>query len=293
MRGTPRSRLADAVPSEETTVGYLLWLSRPRFWFYLAGPVLLGVIYAAADPMDLVDPMAVALFAYFLIPANIFLYGINDAFDARADAHNLKKDGREVRYRNLLAVNVAVVLCGFMGLVFLPLLPRAGTVAMAGFLLLSLAYNAPPLRFKTTPFLDSVSNGLYVLPGVTAYVTVAGSFPPSAAVVGGWLWMMGMHTFSAIPDIGLDRAAGVRTTATLLGGRNGFRYCVAVWLLAALAFVTLHPALGVLLAVYPILAIGVSLLGVDVDRACWWVPALNAAVGVGLTIPGLWVLVMV
>jgi hypothetical protein len=33
-------------------------------------------------------------------------------------------------------------------------------------------YSAPPLRFKTTPFLDSLSNGLYILPGVVAYAAI-------------------------------------------------------------------------------------------------------------------------
>lgn len=291
MSGTSPSRLADAVPSEETTAGYLLLLSRPRFWFHLAGPVLVGVIYAAADPGDLLDPLAIALFAYFLIPANVFLYGVNDAFDVSADVHNLKKDDREVRYRDSRTVNVAITLCGVAGLAFLPFLPRAGAGAIAGFLLLGLAYSAPPLRLKTTPFLDSFSYGLYVLPGVSAYAAVAGSLPPLAAVAGGWLWTMGVHTFSAIPDIGLDRAAGIRTTATLLGARNAFRYCTAVWLLAALAFAVLHLALGALLIIYPVLAVGVPLSGITVDRDCWWFPAIHVAVGMGLTIAGLWVLV--
>ena len=36
-------RLQGTLPPETTTTGYLLRLSRPRFWFYLAGPV--AVVY--------------------------------------------------------------------------------------------------------------------------------------------------------------------------------------------------------------------------------------------------------
>jgi len=80
------------LPSEGTTAGYLLRLSRPRFWLYLAGPVVVGVAYAARTPAELFAPIAVALFAYFLVPANVFLYGVNDVFDADIDVETQKKN---------------------------------------------------------------------------------------------------------------------------------------------------------------------------------------------------------
>ncbi|MEF8937724.1 MAG: lycopene elongase, partial [Halovenus sp.] len=84
-------RLSALAPSEQTFLGYLFWLSRPRFWFYLAGPVIVGVVYGASSQADLFTPLTVELFLYFLIPANIFLYGINDIFDADIDQLNPKK----------------------------------------------------------------------------------------------------------------------------------------------------------------------------------------------------------
>ena len=74
------------LPSEATPTGYVLRMSRPRFWPYLAGPVVVGVAYAAASTAELFAPVAVALFVYFLLPANVFLYGVNDVFDADVDA---------------------------------------------------------------------------------------------------------------------------------------------------------------------------------------------------------------
>jgi 4-hydroxybenzoate polyprenyltransferase len=287
---TPLSRLARYVPPESTTAGYLLRLSRPRFWFYLAGPVVVGVAYAAGTAVALFAPVAVALFAYFLVPANVYLYGVNDVFDRDVDAVNPKKDDREVRYAGDRLVPVLVAACGLAGAAFLPFLPGPAALAMVGFLPLGAAYSAPPLRFKTTPLLDSVSNGLYVLPGVCAYATLSGTWPPLAAVVGGWLWTMGMHTFSAIPDIEPDRTAGIRTTATALGERWAYWDCAGVWTLAALAFLVVHPALGALLAGYPPFALWVGRSSVSVDRAYWWFPAVNVAAGTCLTLGGLWVL---
>jgi 4-hydroxybenzoate polyprenyltransferase len=282
--------LERALPSEETPTGYVLRMSRPRFWLYLAGPVVVGVAYAATTIAELFAPLAVALFAYFLLPANVLLYGVNDVFDADIDEENPKKEDREVRYRGDRLVPVLVVCSGALGLAFLPFLPAAGAIALVAFLLLSVEYSAPPLRFKTTPVLDSLSNGLYVLPGVVAYAALAGAGPPLLAVAAAWLWAMGMHTFSAIPDIDPDRAAGIRTTATLLGERRTYGYCAGCWLAAAAVFGFVHPFFAGVLGIYPLFVAGIALSDVAVDRAYWWFPVLNTVAGMTLTLGGLWVM---
>jgi 4-hydroxybenzoate polyprenyltransferase len=285
-----RFALDRVLPPEDTAVGYLLRLSRPRFWLYLAGPVIVGVAYAASSVADLFAPLGLALFGYFLLPANIYLYGVNDIFDADIDAENPKKEGREVRYQGSRLVVAAVVVSGLAGLAFVPFLPLAAVVVLALFGFLATEYSAPPLRFKTTPFLDSVSNGLYILPGVVAYTALAGQLPPLGAIVGGWLWTMGMHTFSAIPDIEPDRAAGIETTATYLGEFNTYLYCALMWLLAAVAFVYVHPFFTVVLMLYPLLVFGITYARVDVDEAYWWYPIINTAAGMVLTLAALYVL---
>ena len=286
-------RLSSLTPSERTLPGYLFWLSRPRFWLYLAGPVIVGVVYGAAGPGEVVQPITVALFAYFLLPANLFLYGINDIFDADIDALNPKKaeDGREVQYTGSRAVAAVVASATLLGAAFVPFLPRTALLPFAGFYLLGVAYSAPPLRFKTTPFLDSLSNGLYVLPALVAYATLTGSFPPALAVAGGWIWAMGMHTFSAIPDIEPDRAAGIHTTATLLGERRTLAYCGACWLAAAGLMAWLHPFLGGVFAVYLLFVAGIAAGNVAISRAYWWFPAVNTLAGMVLTLGGIWGLI--
>ena len=267
---------------------YLLVLSRPRFWLYLAGPVAVGVTYGIGDVSELFTPVTVSLAGYFLVPANVFLYGINDLFDADVDELNPKKDDREARWQGDRLTVTAVGLAAGVGVATFAITPRIAWPYLAGFLLLSAGYSAPPLRFKTTPLADSVSNGLYVLPGAAAYATVAGTQPPLAALVGAWLWTMGMHTFSAIPDIEPDRAAGIRTTATVLGTPRTYLYCLACWAAAAAAFAAVDVRLGLLLGVYPVFVTWVARSAVSVDRAYWWFPALNTAVGTLLAMGGLW-----
>jgi 4-hydroxybenzoate polyprenyltransferase len=269
-------------------VRYLVKSSRPRFWLYLAGPVAVGVVYGARSTAELFTPATLVLFAYFLVPANVLLYGVNDVFDADVDVENPKKEGREVRYAGTRVVPAAVVGSVLLALVPVALTPPLAWPWLAGFLLLGVAYSAPPLRLKTTPPLDSLSNGLYVLPGAAAYAAVATRQPPLLAVVGGWCWTMAMHTFSAVPDIEPDRRAGIETTATRLGAGWTYAYCAACWTLAAVAFGLLDPRLGALVAVYPVGVVVVARSSVDVSRAYWWYPAVNTVVGALITMGGLW-----
>lgn len=285
MTASPTSAGDDSLGEQ---LSYLLTLSRPRFWLYLAGPVLVGVAYAAETASELFAPAAILLFVYFLAPANVFLYGINDIYDREIDAANPKKEAKEARYRGQRVVPVAVTLCALLPLLFVPFVPTAAWPWIAAFLALGAAYSSPPVRFKTTPLLDSISNGLYIMPAGAAYAVVSGSQPPLIAVLGGWLWAMGMHTFSAIPDIEPDRETGIRTTATVLGERRTYAYCGVCWLASAVAFGALDVRLGALMLVYPALVVAVVTSSVAVDRAYWWFPAINTLVGAVLTMGGLW-----
>lgn len=290
----PGVQMERLLPSPESTAGYLLRLSRPRFWLYLAGPVVVAVAFAVDTVDGLFSPVTIGLFAFFLLPANVYLYGVNDIFDREIDRENPKKDNREVRFdgetRTLAAVGGAGgVAIGLVG--YLVVAGRYNAAAvMLGFLFLATEYSAPPLRFKTVPFFDSISNGLYILPGVLAWTVLTGRLPPIGAIAGGWLWTMGMHTFSAIPDIEPDRQAGIRTTATQLGQFNTYLYCAVAWLLAAAAFVSVHPFFTVVLLVYPLLVFGIVYADLDPSEAYWWYPLINTATGMVLTLAGLWVL---
>ncbi|QLC35030.1 prenyltransferase (plasmid) [Halarchaeum sp. CBA1220] len=264
----------------------LLVQSRPRFWLYLAGPALVGIAYGARSTTDLYAPASLALLAYFLLPANVYLYGANDVFDADVDAENPKKEGRERRYRGDPVLVAAVAVSALLGVALAVALPVTAPWILA-FLVLGWAYSAPP-RLKTKPPLDSLSNGLYVLPGVAAYAALTGETAPLPAIAGGWLWTMAMHTFSAIPDIEPDRRAGIDTTATVLGETRALAYCGACWFLAAVVFGLLDVRAGLLLGVYPLFALGLHASDVALERAYWWFPAVNAAVGAVLTVGGLW-----
>ncbi len=266
----------------------LLTTARPRFWLYLAGPVLVGLAFGIDSFGRLTDLEVVALLVYFLIPANLYLYGVNDIFDASIDQLNPKKAGRERRFTGDRVIVGGVIVSLLLGLALLIILPRAIQPWLLGFFFLATAYSVPPIRFKVRPLFDSISNGLYILPGVAAYVLVAEVLPPTEVIVGAWLWTMAMHTYSAIPDIVPDRAGGIRTTATILGKHGALAYCGIIWMLAAIAFGVVDLRAGLLLSVYPMLVILVAVSPTSVRRAYWAYPVINTIVGMVFVIAGFW-----
>lgn len=271
---------------------YLLKLSRPRFWLYLGGPAILGLILGAGNLSQLYKFENLVLFLYFLIPANIMLYGINDYFDRDIDEDNPKKEDKEEKYRDNTVTDAVI---GFSTALSIPvtfmLLPREAFPAMIAFLGLSGAYSAPPLRFKKRPFLDSLSNGLYILPLVVTYTTLTQSFPPLEIIIAGWLWTMAMHTYSAIPDIVPDRKAGIETTATFLGRKKTYTYCTVVWILSAFFSGFWNIWTGLVISIYPILCVIFYSSNLTDSEAYWYYPYINAFIGMMLTIAGLWVLI--
>ena len=271
---------------------YLLKLSRPRFWLYLGGPAILGLILGAENISQLYTFENLILFLYFLIPANILLYGINDYFDRDIDKDNPKKEDKEEKYRDNTFTDAVIGFSTALSIpVTLMLLPREAFPAMIAFLGLSGAYSAPPLRFKKRPFLDSLSNGLYILPLVVTYTTLTQSFPPLEIIIAGWLWTMAMHTYSAIPDIFPDRKAGIETTATFLGRKKTYIYCTVVWMLSAFFSGFWNVWTGLVISIYPILCVSFYFSDLSDSEAYWYYPYINAFIGMVLTIAGLWVLI--
>jgi 4-hydroxybenzoate polyprenyltransferase len=225
-------------------LSFLIKVSRPRFWLYLFGPYLIGLVAAAQDPNTLLRPLYVVIGLYFLFPANLLVYGVNDIYDYETDKLNPKKVEYETlvtpekRYGLWLAIFTTNF--AFVGLLFLASWPVV--VPALGFLFLSIFYSAPPIRAKAIPIVDSLFNFLYVMPGVLSYGLVTNQFPPASIVFAAGLWTMAMHAYSAIPDIDSDREAAVNTIATLFGKNGTLLFCLTAYVgSAALAY----PYLGI------------------------------------------------
>lgn len=218
----------------------LIKISRPRFWIYLAGPYAVGYVIATQSLSALFSFHFIVHFLYFLIPANVFLYAINDYYDQDTDALNPKKDLKEYRYMNSDArfINSTLFISLFIGIIFAILQQNILSVHLfLIFLALSYMYSATPFRFKSKPLVDSPSNVLYAIPGLIAYSQLTNSMPPFEFVFAAACWTAAMHLFSAIPDIKVDKEAGLNTTAVFLGKEFSLLLCSVLWLLSILPVV--------------------------------------------------------
>ena len=233
----------------------ILRISRPRFWVYEAGTYLVGLAAAhmAGVPWGaLANPVVVTFFLYFLFPANLLIYGINDIFDYETDKLNPKKVAYEAlvapaEHRALWLWVLATTLPFVALLAFVPL---KASLAIDVFFFCAVFYSALPLRAKTKPGLDSLlSAGHYVATGVFAFLLAGAPTLGPWPIIAGLCWAMAMHAFSAVPDIEADAASGCPTIATKLGARYTVYLCLVLYILAA--------ALGSLYLGYTALLFGV------------------------------------
>ena len=262
----------------------MLAISRPRFWVYTAGTFAVGVVAAIQGDIELAWWEVVVWGVYWTLPANLLLYGLNDMFDYETDIQNPKKQ----HYEKLLYPAERPQLLQLIGLTHLPwlllawVLPQPALWGLLLFWVLGAAYSVPPLRLKIRHVLDSLSNGLYIMPGVMGFGLIASTLPSLQAVVAGIFWCMAMHAFSAVPDIAADRRASLRTIATELGGKRTVMVCL-VWygLAAGLAW----PYLGfvsVLLGFVYVAMMAVTWYDFSLDRTFRiyrWFPSINTMVG--------------
>lgn len=254
---------------------------------YVFGPYLVGLAAGAVTGSDLLRIENLVFGFYFLLPANLLIYGINDIFDWDTDRLNPKKAEYEMLVRPDAHRRLAfwIVLLNLPFAIATFFLAPTALPSLAGFIFFSVFYSAPPIRAKAIPVVDSIFNVLYVFPAAFAYQMTTGSFPPLIAMAAGGLWTTAMHAFSAIPDIDADRKADISTVATLLGKSGTLLFCLAAYLASAvLAF----PYIGVWAAAPAIVystMIGFSWISKNDDGMfsiyqCF--PIVNTIVGCGL-----------
>lgn len=267
----------------------LLHTSRPRFWFYLAGPWVVGYLLIAQRPLDLItSPLFWLGLAVWILPANFFLYGVNDLADQDTDQFNQRKLGYEQDGSVLETVwGKALLWISLLALLWFGfLLPPAGAAVHGLFLLLAASYSLPPLRFKARPLIDAYSNILYALPAFVAVslspTNQVGSVHPFwfwAIVVGVLTWNAGMHTFSALPDITADKKAGLETTATWLGKNKGLWFVIFNWSISASIVILSLGWLATPFLIYPLIAWTIQRHSFSVARFYPYFPRLNLVMG--------------
>lgn len=261
----------------------LLKKSRPRFWVYLFGPYLLGI---TAATLAFRIPLSLESFlfgVYFTFPANLLIYGVNDISDTDTDQFNTKKEGYELRstakdHRTLMRY---IILFNVPVLLLIPFLSPLTVTALLTFFFFGIFYSAPPIRAKVVPLLDSFFNILYVFPGIIGYSLYTNTWPRLSIIIAATAWCMAMHAYSAIPDIGADTKAGLRTIATWLGQKKTLVFCATLYICASAILYT-----RVTLFTLPVACVYLGLMimswkktGDSLFRVYTWFPFINTLVG--------------
>ena len=235
--------------SQHFNIVKILKISRPRFWLYEAATFgLIGAVAGAGDYSFFTNISYWIFFLYFLIPANILIYGINDIFDYDTDRNNPKK----IKYESLVTPDKRKSLWWWIALTNIPFLffipfTTPLLISFGVFLLCAVFYSTLPIRAKRLPILDSLfSAGHYIATGVFGYYLTGGISFPTLGIVAGMLWAIAMHAYSAVPDISSDKQAGLRTIAILMGPRKTILLCWVLYITAALLVLCVIPIAAVM-----------------------------------------------
>ncbi len=238
-----RAALWDEVAKDKAmrlNVREVLKVSRPLSWFNTVFGFAGGAFVAGGS---LRSPRNLLGLAYFALPYNLTLYGINDICDYPSDRLNPRKNSVEggllppETHRPMLALIAA------LNAPTLPLLLADGdrrANAVLGFLLATtVAYSAPPLRLKEVAGVDSfISATHYVTPFVYGLALNRAAQYPSREIGAFVAWCMASQSFGAIQDVEFDRAVGSGSIATTIGPRNTALIATALYLLAAALILT-------------------------------------------------------
>lgn len=238
-----------------TNVARLVHISRPVLWINTIGTGVLGMWLTG----QLLDVQAIPIILWLTLPFNLLIYGVNDIYDQDTDALNPRKgsiEGARIRPREVRLILWAVAVTNVPFLVYFVIaLPPLATALIVLYTAVFVFYSAPPLRFKTRPFLDSLSNAAYGLPLLIVPVAL-GAPPVWPAVVGLLTWSVAKHAFDAVQDFEEDREAGIMTTAVLLGPRGTAIWSGVWWSTATVLFALVSiPVAAVNLAIAGVLVV--------------------------------------
>jgi 4-hydroxybenzoate polyprenyltransferase len=232
-------------------------VSRPRFWLYEAATFGLVGTVGALQGISFFSDWRYWVFAlYFLIPANILIYGINDIFDYETDKLNPKKgdDAYEAlvppeRQRALWRWIIWTNIPFFFFIIFFSLSTPL-LISFFAFVFFASFYSALPIRAKAKPVIDSLfSAGHYIATGVFGYYLAGGVTFPTVGVIAGMCWAVAMHAFSAVPDIQADKGAGLKTIAIMIGQSRTIALCWFLYVFAAYLVKDIIPVASIIGAV--------------------------------------------
>jgi 4-hydroxybenzoate polyprenyltransferase len=217
-----------------------------------------------------------ALLVSFLVIGPLFWAAallINDAYDVAGDMVNPRKADAPLVLGTISprAAEIAAYICGVAALIVSAFVTGWLTLITLALLVGAWVYSVPPMRLKTRPGADVISNGLGIglLPLLGGWCIVRSPVHfPWVMLLLGVLVATALYVPTTLVDYDADREAGYRTIAIALGPRRTYLLGASCWVaanalsvvLAAAGHVLPHRMLGILAVGAPMLLVEYAVL---------------------------------
>ncbi len=196
----------------------------------LLGTFVIGVL-AGPHTLTPLGGWGVLIFAvYFLLPGSYFAYGVQELFSEDSAVADKKRAWlRMLIYTVPWLIAAALVQSLFFIVTFL------------AFLLVSLAYAAPPLQARYRPYLDLIFGCYILLPGFVGYALTGGANFNWTLILAVAAWCMAQQLLASCTTIVSDERRKRLTTAVQLGSNSSMILALTLFVIGTYL---LYPLLG-------------------------------------------------
>lgn len=258
-RGRASSRRRRSALTPLRTALRLAVISRPSAWVPAALVYIGGLTVNSQAGMNWSTWTGLA---FITMPMGLIVFGVNDIADRTSDAVNSRKGGAwgaVVNAReNGLIIWAAVVFS--LSFLLLDLLSRhyLAALSVAGICLFACVYSLNPVRLKSRPIADSLSNGFWVICMFCSgyYSSTAGLasyYPAVHILIVLLLCGAAVHALTTLLDCEVDKAAGDQTIGVFLGRRQTL--AIAAIMFAVCFFLVSSPVMAAYLGAAATLAL--------------------------------------
>ena len=186
----------------------------------------------------------IALVAASLFNSSVFI--LNQLGDYDTDRLHHEKSQLPLSAGHLTPRQGVILALAFLslGIPFTVIVGIPYLIVLAAIIVFAVIYSLPPIRLKARPFFDLFIIGVaFGSWAVLAAWTILFFLPdiPLSLIVGACLFYAGTHGIHTASDYTADAAAGVRTTAVLLGPKRTARIGI---ILISLGLLLLYTAVG-------------------------------------------------
>jgi len=208
----------------------IILVSRPIFWPIAPAAYLFGV-YSSGTAFGWLEALQAML---LWIPLGAYVFGINDLYDIKSDEANPRRSGHlwgsKVTEKDRgWIISASILVVALIMLSTLVTLNPVHILVTALFLPFPFLYSAPPIRLKSRPILDSLTNATYTYGPFAMGYSLSGTLGflnPGMILFA--LVFSAAHAIGTIMDLEGDRKAGIRTFASVLGSRPAAAFAVFI-----------------------------------------------------------------